>query len=148
MKGLEAIIYHDGFSMAAVGVSIVFTALVALSLIISQLHRALILWDNRRQLVQRMRALFSEPQKEEPPPLSEDLQHINEEARQFNILIQALGEPFSLPRLIRVAETFGVAHPHAAAGHLISRNLIIPDHKGYFRWNHEAYHQLVKRSRY
>lgn len=152
MTGLEAIAHHHGFSMAAVGITIVFTALVTLSIIISQLHRLLMLWDNRKTWGSKVRELLRgavKTSEEKPiPPLERDLHDINEEARQFNILIRAMGEPFSLPELIRMAQTCGLSHPHATAAHLIESNLITPDKKGFFLWNQEAYNQLGKRNRY
>ena len=47
-----------------------------------------------------------------------------------------------------MAQTCGLGHPHATAAHLIESNLITPDKKGFFLWNHEAYNQLGKRNRY
>ncbi len=149
MNGLEAIVYHNGFSMAAVGISIVFTALVALSIIIAQLHKLLLVWDNRKALIQKLRGKrnASEAAKAPEPDVS-DFHNIHEEARQFNILIQVMGEPFSLPELIYLAETRGIRHPHATAAHLITKGLVFPDNKGFFLWNHEVYNQLVKGSRH
>ena len=148
MTGLEAIYHHNGFSMAAVGITIVFTALVTLSIIISQLHKLLILWDNRKEMVKKLRGILSDTGAKQAPPVAHELHQIDEEARQFNILIRAMGEPFSLPELIRVAQSCGLSHPHSTASHLIESNLIIPDNEGFFLWNHEAYNQLGKRSRY
>jgi len=147
MTGLEAIAHHNGFSMAAVGITIVFTALVTLSIIISQLHKLLILWDNRKEVLKKLRGTLSDTGAEQAPPVAPALHHIDEEARQFNILIRAMGEPFSLPELIRVAQSCGLSHPHSTASHLIESSLIIPDKEGFFLWNHEAYNQLGKRSR-
>jgi hypothetical protein len=146
MKGLEAIFHYNGFSMAAVGVTIVFAALVVLSLIISQLHRLLHAWDNRGALIRNLRAVATGRKRKRRPPEPPPHQ-LMEEARQFQILIKTMGEPFSLPRLIRTADTFGVSRPHATASRLIVRGLIIPDQKGFYLWNHEAYNQLAKGSR-
>lgn len=147
MKGLEAIIYHNGFNMAAVGIIIVFTALVSLSLIISQLHKLIVLWDNRKAVAARLRGAFRDPEPAKQPPAVADSFDMGESARQFHTLIQAMGEPFSLPELIRVAASFGIKHSCSTVSHLITSNLIIPDHKGFFLWNHEAYNRIAKRSR-
>ncbi|MCF8035739.1 MAG: hypothetical protein K9K62_02580 [Desulfobacteraceae bacterium] len=144
MTGLEAIFYHNGFAMAAVGITIVFTALVSLSLIISQLHRALFVWDNRRSYIKKALRLFSEPKPPESEPVVKYFDNIYESARQFNLLIRATGEPFSLPELIRTAETRGIAHAHSTVSHLIAAGLIVGDGRGYFRWNREAYEQLLR----
>src|SRR6056297_1504342 len=112
MTGIEAIVHHNGFSMAAVGITIVFTALVTLSILIAQLHKLLILWDNRKTWVAKARGLVRGAAKtsgtEQPPPLKRDLHDLNEEARQFNMLIRTMGEPFALPELIRMAQTCGL----------------------------------------
>ena len=39
MKGLEAILMHNGFSMACLGGFIVFTGLILLALSINQIHK-------------------------------------------------------------------------------------------------------------
>ncbi len=146
MKGLEAIIYHNGFNMAAVGIIIVFTALVSLSLIISQLHKLIALWDNRKAVAARLCGVFKDSGPAGEPSAAAELFDMGESARQFHILIQAMGEPFSLPELIRIAESFGIKHPWSTVSHLIANNLIIADHKGFFLWNHEAHNRLAKRS--
>ncbi|MEN8212519.1 MAG: OadG family protein [Thermodesulfobacteriota bacterium] len=46
MYGLEAINANNGWSIAVVGVTIVFSGLVMLSFVISQLHKILDLWKN------------------------------------------------------------------------------------------------------
>lgn len=148
MIGIEAIIQHNGFDMAAVGITIVFTALVTLSLIISQLHKLLTFWDNRAAWKQKIFRMFV-PREPEAGP-SPHVQHVPgsaEAARQFYMLIQATGEPFSLPRLLRTAEACGIRHPHAKASRLIEQNLIIPDQKGFYLWNPAEYDRLAKRSR-
>jgi len=147
MQGLEAIIYHNGFNMAAVGITIVFTALVSLSLIISQLHKLLIIWDNRKTYAAKLRGAFTEQKQAKQPLAAADFRDVRESARQFKVLIQAIGEPFSLPELIRIAESFGIRHPCSKVSLLITRDLIISDHKGFFLWNQEAYNRIAERSR-
>lgn len=154
MTGIDAILHHNGFAMAAVGITIVFTALVALSLVISQLHKVLVMWEDRQRYAAKFRKLFSiaKPSAARSPGADEqalEIQYygnINESARQFQILIQAMGEPFSLPALIRIAESYGIAHPYSTVSHLIVRSLIVPDGKGFFLWNQDAYNRLSKRS--
>ena len=46
MYGLEAINTANGWAISVVGISIVFSGLVTLSIIISQLHRVLNIWEN------------------------------------------------------------------------------------------------------
>lgn len=146
MTGIEAILHHNGFAMAAVGVTIVFTALVSLSVIISQLHRLLSVWDNRRSYIKKVFRRFSGfKTTESSEPVVKYFDNIYESARQFNLLIRTKGEPFSLPGLIRTAETRGIAHAHSTVSHLIVAKLIVADGRGYFRWNRQAYEQLLRR---
>ena len=46
MYGLDAISAHNGWAMAVVGATIIFSGLIVLSLAISQLTNLLKLWDN------------------------------------------------------------------------------------------------------
>ena len=46
MTGLEAISAHNGWNIAIVGISIVFTGLTVLSLTIAQLHKILSFLEN------------------------------------------------------------------------------------------------------
>jgi len=154
MTGIDAIVHHNGFAMAAVGITIVFTALVTLSLIISQLHRLLLIWDDRRTYVEKVRNIFSaaRPTEARPPQVDEEIlgihyfDDINESSRQFQILIQAMGEPFPLPELIRIAQSFGIEHAHSTVSHLIVSNFIVADGNGFYHWNQDAYKSLSKRS--
>ena len=45
MTGLEAISAHNGWSIAAVGITIVFTGLTMLCIILSQLYKVLDFWE-------------------------------------------------------------------------------------------------------
>ena len=154
MTGIDAIIHHNGFAMSAVGITIVFSALVTLSLIISQLHKLLTLWDDRRAYGKKLRDFFSiaKPPVSRPPRADaqdSEIQYfddIHESSRQFQILIEAMGEPFALPALIRIAESFGINHAYSTVSHLIVNNLIVPDGNGFFVWNQDAYNSLTKRS--
>ncbi len=154
MTGIDAIVHHNGFAMAAVGITIVFTALVTLSLVISQLHKLLLIWDDRRTYVKKVRHVFSsaKPTEARSPQANEEIlglhyfDDIRESSRQFRILIQAMGEPFSLPELIRIAQSFGITHAYSTVSHLIVNHFIVPDGNGFYRWNQDADKSLSKRS--
>jgi hypothetical protein len=49
LYGLEAINTNNGWAISTVGITIVFSGLVMLSLVIAQLHRALALWEKLKQ---------------------------------------------------------------------------------------------------
>lgn len=48
--GLDAINAYNGWAISVVGVTIVFTGLVVLSMAIAQIHKLLNLWENRKEL--------------------------------------------------------------------------------------------------
>jgi hypothetical protein len=68
LYGLEAINAHKGWAILVVGVSIVFTGLVTLSALISQLHKLVALYDDPGK-IKRMFAVESESAAKAPPPL-------------------------------------------------------------------------------
>ncbi|MFO7929956.1 MAG: OadG family protein [Desulfosalsimonas sp.] len=148
MKGIEAILYYEGPAMAVLGISVVFVALIVLALIISQLHKALFLWENKKLYFNKARLMFSSSEKtREPPAPGPYFDDIYESARQINLLVRTMGEPFSLPRLIRQAENIGISHAHSTISHLIVNNLIVPDRKGYFLWNQQACDRLLRQGK-
>ncbi len=55
MFGFENISNHNGWAIAAVGASIVFSGLVVLSFVISQIHKILNLWEDREKVVRRFK---------------------------------------------------------------------------------------------
>jgi hypothetical protein len=81
LTGLEAIAAHNGWSIAALGISIVFTGLIILSFTIAQLHKVLDFLEGGDKSKQKI-------QKEVPDepvctPLPQD---IKESALHFKLL--------------------------------------------------------------
>lgn len=124
MYGFEAITHYHGLAIAAVGITIVFTALVALFIILSQLHKLLGVWENREAYIKRLRRLVGKGRKPAPARKPIPPQDLHESARQFSILIKSLGEPFSLPKLIEMAEIIGIGRPHSTVNSLMQAGLI------------------------
>jgi len=133
LYGLEAISNHNGWAMAVVGISIVFSGLLVLSFAISQLHKFIDLWENRKAHLQNMKELLQTKVKEEKPDYNFSFSRDVEES--VHLITKRMGEPFSLPRLIDISKKFGLATPHSTINELIKADLIIPDGKGYFYWN-------------
>lgn len=133
MTSLDAIAAANGWSIAAVGVSIVFTGLSVLSLMISQLHKLLTFWENR----DRFLAAFRKRQAETPPAEALILipRDIQESARNFRMLTERMEEPFSLPRLLEDAVRCGISNPHETLNELILSHILVPDGEGWYRWN-------------
>jgi hypothetical protein len=132
LNGLEAIAAHNGWAIAALGVSIVFSGLIMLSLILSQLYKVLNFWDERGTYFQRI--WQKESQAELPVPdmhLSKDIKDV---VRQFKLLTERIGEPFPLPNLLELAEKCSLLRPHSTINYLVQAKYIIPDGTGYFYW--------------
>ena len=126
MFGLEAIIAHDGLSISVIGLSIVFVCLILLSFAVSRLHKLIELWDKKNQ---------------KTPPVSELTvpQDVRRTSRQFKLLIEWIGEPFPLPKLLDLSEKCGLSRPHSTINEFIKCELIIPNENGYYVWNKEGF---------
>jgi hypothetical protein len=144
MKGIEAILYYDGFAMAGLGITVVFASLVVLALIISRLHNLLFIWENRRLYIKKILKRFSQIRLFRHTPSWHNDESLIGEARQIHLLVQTMGEPFSLPVLIRKAQTSGIDHVHFKVSRLIENNFIVPDKKGFFLLNHELFDKVLK----
>ena len=132
MFGFEAIIAHNGLDISVIGISIVFVSLILLSFAVSRIHKIIELWNKRHR--------FKKPrQKKEPkeatiPDLTVS-QDVRRASRQFKLLIEWIGEPFPLPKLLDLSEKCGLSHPHSTINELVKYELIIPDGNGYYVWN-------------
>lgn len=155
MNGLEAINNANGWNMAALGILVVFSSLIILSVIISQLHKALTLWQkkgdwlpgkNRSETtVPAAEALNNETAKHDPaesitdsgtkrPALSERSENAPVSPRSTDEILQAwsplfekLDTPFDLAQLYKLADEEDMPHPHLTITRLREENLLIPD---------------------
>ena len=133
MIGLANISANNGWIMAVVGGSIVFSGLVILSVAISQLHKILGVWDGRKNWFNKEDPeIRSAPEVVIEVAISEDMQPA---VRNLKLLTQRIGEPFSLPKLLVLSEKFGLARPHSTINRLLTSKIIVPDGNGYFKWN-------------
>ena len=139
MYGLEAITANNGWAISVVGVSIVFTGLVLLSLSISRIHKVLDLWDNRNDI----RIFRKKPQERSEPASLPFTEKEKASARQFRLLVKIMDDPFSLQRLLHLAEISGLERPHSSLCHLIKTRIIEPDHQGDYFFNREAFDRFV-----
>ena len=124
--GLDAINAYNGWAISVVGVTIVFTGLVVLSMAIAQIHKILNLWENRKEL-----SLFKKktPATDQIPVKLTPGQ--KERARQFKLLAETLNDHFSLPRLLKLAQISGIDHPYATLARLLEADIIVSDTQGY-----------------
>lgn len=137
MNGLEAISSANGWAIAFVGITIVFTGLVLLALFISQLHRLIKAWDERCEYTQRIVGKWKK--RKDPLEAQEKASQYSvlETARQAKVIIQFLGEPFSLSHLLEIAKSCDMYRPHSSINDLVCHEYILPDGRGFFRWNSE-----------
>jgi Oxaloacetate decarboxylase, gamma chain len=144
LYGLEAINAHNGWAISAVGVTIVFSGLVVLSLVISQLHKVLALYENP----QKIKQWFSRPKSLETQPetkvsllvLTEEQKEIS---KQFSLLASTLQDHFSLPRLLELARVSGVKDCHSNLNILLKSAIIFPDNEGFFCWDQDLYIKII-----
>ncbi len=129
MYGLQAIAAHNGWAMALAGALIVFSGLVILSFVISQLHRILAFFEKKPVDV--------EPPEDKPgfllpKPFPED---INEIVRLYKPLVEALGETFYLSELYEMSRKNDFPHPHITLTALRESKILVSDGNGVFSWN-------------
>ena len=136
MHGLEAISANNGWAISALGISIVFTGLTLLSLSISQLHKILDFWENRRDFFDRIKSVRKSGKKTCPSPPTEFRSlDITKAVMEYKLLTDRIGVPFSLPRLLKMAKKSGLHRPHLSINELLKAGLIMPDGDGFFYWN-------------
>lgn len=144
LYGLEAINAHNGWAISVVGVTIVFTGLVSLSVLISQLHKLVTLYNNPGR-IKKLFALKPKSAAKAGTPkkhlvLTEAQKQI---CRQYNLLAQTMDDVISLPKLLRMAELSGLKDPHANISFLLKSGILCADEQGYFRWDEDRFIRAV-----
>jgi len=138
LYGLEAINAANGWAMAAVGAIIVFSGLVVLSFVISQLNKILSFWENLiSNFKQNHKAKQTDELQDEdafvvPHHVPSD---IKEAARYYSHLIEDLDQPFELTRLYKISQQKGFPHPHITISNFRQANILVPAGDGLFTWN-------------
>lgn len=133
MSGFDAISTNNGWEYAILGICIVFSGLVILSFVISQLHKLLSLWDNRASMMNSFKARRKGPAEDETGIVKEP-RSLAEARLQYGMLVKRIGEPFALPKLLNMAEGSGLHRPHATINDLLQAGVILPDETGYYVW--------------
>jgi len=125
MLGLEAIAAHNGWAMAGTGTIIVMCGLAALAFIISQLHKIIGLFEEKKKA----------PPPFVPPPADIDiLNDLEAAARIFKPLTAGLGDSFPLAELYRIFDEEKLPHPHLTISALRNGEYLLPMGEGLFRW--------------
>lgn len=137
MFGIENITNNNGWAMAAVGATIVFSGLVVLSFVISQIHKILNLWDEREKFIERFKkkAPAAVEEKADAPVYSErHLPAVDELVSIYQPLVDQLEEPFKLSQLFEIANKNDVPHPHLSIQRLQEADLLVAQGDGTFSW--------------
>lgn len=148
MYGLDAINAHNGWGISVVGITIVFSGLVSLSLVISQLHKVLALWEDPSKI----KALFKAKEKKDrsqddhnkqTPAPEVFTESRKEAAKQFALLARTMEDHFSLPRLLYLARISDLQDPYSTLNLLLKADIIVPDGSGFFTWDKDMFDKTI-----
>jgi len=138
LYGLHAIAVYNGWAMALAGALIVFSGLVVLSFVISQLHKVLTFFEKKPVHIDRDQETSDVEPQEDKPWLSLPKQFptdIKEVARLYKPLVEEIGETFYLSQLYEMSKKNGFPHPHITLTAFRESKILIPDGDGVFTWN-------------
>ena len=138
MFGFENITNNNGWAMAAVGASIVFSGLVVLSFVISQIHKILALWEEREKYLARFKKRLTARAAEKiqaPDYAQRQFPSADELAEDYEPLVDQLKEPFTLSQLFEVARQNDLPHPHLSIQRLQEAGILAAAGDGTFTWN-------------
>lgn len=148
MYGLAAINANNGWAISVVGITIVFTGLVSLALVISQLHKVLALWEDPSKIKALFRA--KKPKKLPEEQAQKDIldpvvfkEGQKEVAKQFALLARTMEDHFSLSRLLYLARISGLEDPYSNLNMLLKTKIIIPDGAGFFTWEKDKFDKRI-----
>jgi len=124
--------------MAAVGAIIVFSGLVVLSFVISQINRILSFWENlisnfkKNHKAKQTDELQGEDNSVAPHRIPSD---IKEAANYYSHLIEDLDQPFELTSLYEISQQKDFPHPHITISNFRQANILVPAGDGLFTWS-------------
>jgi hypothetical protein len=135
LYGLEAISANNGWAMAIIGPLIVMSGLIILSIIISQLHKLVAIFDKKAKQTTEPPTKSKVKSKDEisvPKILPNDILEI---AKIYQALIDKLEQPFELSDLYQVAAQNNFPHPILTVNRLRGAEILISEGEGLFIWN-------------
>ena len=138
MFGFENIANHNGWAIAAVGASIVFMGLVVLSLVISQIHRLLNLWEDRERVISRFKQQPAGIKSQKTAEIDygdQKLPSVEQLIEAYKPLIETLPEPFKLSQVFEIANKNDMPHPHLSIQQLQEADVLVSQGDGTFTWN-------------
>ncbi len=134
MTGIDAITANNGWAMAVTGALIVISGLACLSLIISQLHKIIALFEPKKD------AEPIQPAPEKPQPQLVDVDILNDPATAAHIykaLTSSLGDSFELSELYQILKKEDLPHPHLTIRSLRESGFLIHNGDTRFKWKEE-----------
>jgi hypothetical protein len=137
--GLQAISNANGWSMAFAGALIVFSGLVVLSFVISQLHKIVTLWENRGRPAD---SPAPEPARSETEPAAAETVFVpqswptepREEALLYAPLLADLGGTVQLADLYQACRRHDFPHPHLSINRLREAGYLVDAGDGKVDW--------------
>jgi Na+-transporting methylmalonyl-CoA/oxaloacetate decarboxylase gamma subunit len=133
--GVANIAANNGWSMAILGASIVMTGLIILSLAISQIHKLVDFWKNRKKKAAGAPVAESLAAEKVAPVLTDACPiNLDELVALYQPLTEPLGSPFELKELYRVAGETGLPHPHITIRCFREAGLLTMEDAGLFSW--------------
>ena len=135
MYGLEAISANNGWAMAIIGPLIVMSGLTILSIIISQLHKLVAIFDKKAKQSTEPPTKGKVKSKDEISVPKILPNNILETAKIYQALIDTLEQPFELSTLYQVAAQNNFPHPILTVNRLRGAEILISEGEGLFVWN-------------
>ncbi len=138
MFGIDNITANNGWAMAAVGATIVFLGLVALSFVISQIHKILDLMEKKEASQMTPETAQPAPKVPQTKPSAIRTAHLPSAVELIPIyrpLVEQLDDPFELSQLYEISHKMDLAHPHLSIRQLWEANVLISRGDGTFTWN-------------
>jgi hypothetical protein len=140
MAGFSGITAAGGWLIAVLGISIVFLGLASLAFIISLFPHLIgqLNGQTPKSIFITLKDLFHPVKKPPAPaaPVAEERmeeEDLDEAEESLRLLTAHLGEPFKLPRLLKLAE-HRLAKPHSTICRLILKGKMVREPDGLFRW--------------
>jgi len=123
--------------MAVLGISIVFSGLVFLSLAISQLKKIIDLLEKKGKGPEQKDAPADDTLIPPEDFLSPEVfpEDIHETALLYKPLFEKLGDTFQLSELYRLSQAGEYPHPHLTIKTLRQAQILIPVGDGNFTWS-------------
>jgi len=137
LYGFDNISANNGWAMAFVGATIVFSGLVVLSFVISQIHKLINLWEKRDKLFARPQHI---PRADEahtvagPVYKERHFATVDELTSIYRPLVEQLKEPFELVQLYEISNQMDLPHPNLSINRLREANILVDQRDGTFTW--------------